>query len=169
MKARLLHLCVAAALCLGGWGGALAAALCASGDCCAQKTEAGRGAQAHARHDGHASAATHEESCDGERDMTGEKDAGRADGESDADAGVAASSAREEGFCAHCVGRSENAPPRESPAFRKSGQGHEGRAEVASPLTASTSTHFVNSITLKQGAPPGGPPHRHLLLSVFRI
>src|ERR1044071_540116 len=126
MKARLLRLCFAAALALGGWGGALAAALCThagvSHDCHAQSAEASHNAGAHSNHGEQEQ--THGESCEG----------------------VAASSAREESFCTHCVGRSGERPPQESPASRQSGRSHQSINAAALHLSASKTPPFFSHI-----------------------
>lgn len=174
MKVRLLHLCVAAALTLGGWGGALAAALCAhagaSHDCCPQHADERHDAQAHTGHDKHAPSATREGSCGDGHEATGDEGVGHAERGAHADGeDAAASSTRDGGFCAHCVGRSENAPPRESPTSRQSGHGHEGCVESARHAVVTGAQSFDASLTPQRGSPPGDAARRHLLLSVFRI
>lgn len=175
MRRRVTHLCVVAALALSGWGGAVAAAVCAHARAGAHDAHchAARRADTDAPRRGHAShAKPHRQP---EADPSGDhcRHAQRA---STSSAPVASALAQGGGAprgrrapCTHCFA----SPGGATSTAAVTEQSRRGKLQQAAPPARSQSAAFDVShaprVTPKQGAPPGPASRRHLVLSVFLI
>lgn len=181
MRRRLIITCIGATLFLGGWGSALAAALCSHAgthagvaECCRRKQSAGEaGHGTEAAHSTHAQTGQHEHAAAAassdphdSHGAAGEEsdDAARAGVKVGAQAGGA-------GLCTHCVERPSNLPPSEAPTSKSSRGGDRAQtAHVHHDSVAPNTQPFAPPVTPKQGSPPAPPAsRRHLLLGVFLI
>lgn len=170
MKRHLLVAGITTALALGGWGGVLAAAMCADGwhlsgaghSCCEGR---------HGDEEGHQEAwgrSEHAPATDTTRHCPEDSRQGEGD-DAPLDAQVGGLRNNPAGSCAHCVARSEDRTTAQS--LRGSGQEREQRDALRPSVRALVIKHspsFTPSIIPKQGAPPGGN-ERRLMLSVFLI
>lgn len=168
MKLRLFTALVVAVFALSGSGGALAAALCAGraagrmDSCCREKTETHGEGHAPDKH----SAQTQDESEGGHCESSAPDEDDAVSHARDRIASVAT----HEGFCVHCLGRSENQPASRLVRVKVEGRrDHERPAIAGDRLAVSEARPFAPNITPKQGSPPGGHSRRRLLLSVLLI
>jgi len=174
MRRRLIITCISATLFLGGWGSALAAALCSHAgthagvaECCRRKQTAGEsGHGAEAAHSPHGQAGQTSSSDQHDAHGSGEEPAAaRRDGVK------AVAQAGRAGLCAHCVERPSSLPPSESPRAKSSRGGDKAQqAHAGLDCVAPNTRAFAPPVTPKQGSPPAPPAsRRHLLLGVFLI
>lgn len=189
MRRRLLHLCVVVALTLSGWGGAVAAVMCARAQAGAH--DAHDGARRHDASDAgrHASAAGHHAS-DSDRHASdsgrgNSSDAGgpaahcphaqrAASRERTADdshaPGVAPARGRGLPSCTHCLASPQGAASTAAVVEQtRRGKVQHAAPAAQAPAAAAHDAAFAPPVTPKQGSPPGRASRRHLVLSVFLI
>lgn len=174
MWRRVILAGLAAALCVGTWGGVLASAMCAEGwhisgadaSCCPHhddQDDQARGGHEGQSHHAQPSETTH--SCDDATRAASNKEDVRAR------RALSKELRREQtGSCAHCLSRSEERPA--TLAVRAPGQkSRDGDLCVPSvgKFDLAHTSSFVQPVIPKQCSPPVAPSRRLHLLNVFLI
>jgi len=161
------------ALCLSGWGGVLAAALCphaAASARAAASVEAGMSMDDdHACCHPEAKDAQEEHCSNSSHEAMGETQT-RPAIKRDSQARHSQALAQSKDSCSHCIGRSTLPiwPAKASEPSQRRPDSHGPTQDEAKPI-APPVLRFVSSVAPTQGAPPGTATRKHLLLSIFLI